>query len=223
MQTKQLRVCEICGRTSNTTRVFNSKKFSKVLCNRHWVQMNKYGKIIEKTRYEPNEFIIYKNYAEIILYDMYCNEIGKTKIDIWNIERCKAHRWTLSKSTGYAIGTIKGKIVKLHRFIMNTPPNMDTDHINHKILDNRKNNLRICTTAQNIHNSVKTKHQTSSKYKGVHFATHANKWRAVITINYKTKHLGYYNKEINAAIAYNKQAIKLHGKFASINSIEENI
>src|SRR5215210_3970379 len=70
---------------------------------------------------------------------------------------------------GYAIiqdANTKQRI-NLHRFIMNTPTGMDTDHINGDTLDNRRQNLRICTHQQNIANRQKQRNPTSSKYKGV--------------------------------------------------------
>lgn len=44
----------------------------------------------------------------------------------------------------------------------------------------------------------------SSKYSGVAWRNDSNKWRAIITINGKTKHLGSFLNEIDAAKAYDK-------------------
>ena len=52
---------------------------------------------------------------------------------------------------------------QLHRFILNlTKENTEiVDHINGDPLDNRKNNLRVCTIQQNTWNSKLSKNNTS--------------------------------------------------------------
>jgi len=93
------------------------------------------------------------------------------------------------------------------------------DHINGNILDNRKQNLRFCTLSQNGMNRKKATN-TSSRFKGVHFWTLGNCFKATITINRKNIHLGNFKTEIEAAIAYNSAAIELYGEFARINDLE---
>mgnify|MGYP003634917413 CR=1 FL=1 len=80
------------------------------------------------------------------------------------------------------------------------------DHINHKTKDNRLKNLRIVTQRENLSNRKKI---GSSKYTGVFLQTNHNKWRSVININGKRKHLGYFNCEIKASQAYQEALNKL--------------
>lgn len=115
----------------------------------------------------------------------------------------------------------KRKIHKLHRFIMQ-PKNskIQIDHINGNKLDNRKINLRFCTSGQNQQNRPKSKKKkTHSIYKGVTWHKRHKKWKATIGASKKYYHLGYFFIEKNAAIAYNEAAKKLHGKFARLNNI----
>jgi hypothetical protein len=130
------------------------------------------------------------------------------------------HRNTYYAHRGYHVNG-KLKTVKMHRLLLNAKFNEITDHANNNGLDNRINNLRICTKSQNQFNRIKQKKNCSSKYKGVYYEKIIkNKhWRASITKNGNTKWLGNYELEIDAAKAYDKQAIKLFGEYANCNFI----
>lgn len=89
------------------------------------------------------------------------------------------------------------------------------DHIDGNRKNNSVNNLRLATPFQNSANSRKTKSDTISQYKGV--SKNSRKWRAYIHNDYKTIHLGYYETELEAALAYDVKAIELFGQFACLN------
>lgn len=109
------------------------------------------------------------------------------------------------------------KTIYMHRKIMNPPRNMEIHHINHNGLDNRKANLRICTPQQN--HSNRRKFKGKSKYKGVYWKKLQKQWFAQITSGGKTKHLGYFAIEEEAARAYDKKAKELFGEFARLNNV----
>jgi len=79
------------------------------------------------------------------------------------------YTWRASSDyrTYYALRSVreykKIKNLSMHRQIMDFPENMLIDHINHNGLDNRKENLRICTPAQNTFNRIKVKSITGYK------------------------------------------------------------
>lgn len=104
--------------------------------------------------------------------------------------------------------------VSLHRLIMNPPQSYQVDHINQNKTDNRKENLRICTHAENQRNKKSLK-----GFKGVNFEKNTKKWKARITIDGTQHWLGRFKTAKEAAIAYNKMAQKLHGKFAYLNVV----
>ena len=127
-------------------------------------------------------------------------------------------KWCALKGvhTYYAVCYQGKNFVYMHRLILNAQKGQDTDHRNHNGLDNRIENIRLCTQSQNLANSRKRKN-CSSKYKGVHYFKRARKWTAQIRFKQKQIHLGYFNSEIEAAKAYDKKAIKVFGEFARIN------
>lgn len=90
------------------------------------------------------------------------------------------------------------------------------DHQNHNTLDDRRDNLRICTCRQNLRNRRGCSN-TSSRFKGVHWEKQKKKWCARICINGKSNHLGRYDDEELAAMAYDSVARKVFGEFAYLN------
>lgn len=121
---------------------------------------------------------------------------------------------------GYAVRDIRvnGKRTALymHRFIMNTPKNMDTDHRDGNTLNNKRINLRVCTHAENLWNQ-KVSIKGTSKYRGVYFEKSRLQWSANISSKDRTIHLGRFNNEVDAARAYNEKAKELRGEFAILN------
>lgn len=119
------------------------------------------------------------------------------------------------KYLGGGRGNEKAEYILMHRLIAGTPKDMDTDHINGDGLDNRRSNLRVCTTSQNMGN---TRHYgKKSQYKGVQ--PHKDKWVARINIGRKTIYLGIYTTEEQAGESYNKAAKSHYGQFAKLNEI----
>jgi len=116
----------------------------------------------------------------------------------------------------YAVRKENGKSIKMHRQIMNAPDHLVVDHIDHNGLNNRKENLRVCTFAENCRN-LRSSAVKTSKYKGVHWHKRLRKWAAQITFENKKHHLGYFTDELAAAKAYDCKAAELHGEFASLN------
>jgi hypothetical protein len=102
---------------------------------------------------------------------------------------------------------------------MNASKDKHVDHINGDRLDNRKQNLRLCTQTENNQNSRCLKPKTSA-YKGVCWSKSKKKWIAQICANGKSIFIGHYNKEQDAAYSYNLKAEELHGDFARLNSVE---
>lgn len=151
----------------------------------------------------------------------------KAMVDDDSYEDLCANKWRVMNSRGklyagrlnYCSDTGHRKPIIMHRVIVNAPSGFVVDHINGDTLDNRKNNLRICTHKENCRNS--TKHiKATSKYKGVCKMQDCNRWRATIGVNGKTLHIGLYASEEDAAIAYNNAAIKYFGDYSLLNIMQ---
>lgn len=94
-------------------------------------------------------------------------------------------------------------------------PEKEIDHINGDPTDNRIDNLREASRAENARNYPKPKSNTSG-LKGVTWNKASKKWQAAIRINGKSKYLGLFDCAEEAHKAYCEHAEKYHGQFARI-------
>lgn len=107
-------------------------------------------------------------------------------------------------------------VIRMHRYLMNCPDDMDVDHRNGDGLDNRTSNLRVVTASQNLMNQRPQKGK-SSQYKGVSLHKATGHWTAYIKLGGKKVHLGYSESEIEAALMYDRAAKCEYGEYALVN------
>ncbi len=147
-----------------------------------------------------------------------------SKVDTEDYERLKCYNWQATGIENYYYGirkVSKGKHIKIHREIMGVlDRKLYVDHINGDTLDNRKENLRVCTPEQNQFNRKKQKGNYTSIYKGVIWNKINLNWNARISCKGKRIHLGVFDNEKGAAKAYNEAAIKYFGEFAKLNVVK---
>lgn len=203
------RKCEICGKTEG--RINNSIKFGKMLCDKHYDQMKNHGKILTRTIYDPNEFIVLGDIIEIVMYNIEGEESGRAIVDKKYYDIVVKYKWSLD-TNGYAMFQINGKQERLHRIIAKAPKEAIVDHINHNILDNRESNLRICTKQENAFNQVIRSNNTSG-YKGVHWNEQRRRWIAQIMVGGKSIYLGIFINLEDAIESRIKAEIKYFGEF----------
>ncbi len=106
-----------------------------------------------------------------------------------------------------------GRNYMAHRLIYvwhhgNIATGFDVDHIDRDRSNNRIENLRVATRAQNCRNRRMSRSNTSG-FKGVHWDKDLNKWYASVRCVFDTAE--------EAALAYDKAAIALFGDFAHLN------
>lgn len=140
-----------------------------------------------------------------------------TLVDDEDYEYLNQWKWTYTEGYAFRMARIgsKRKHTKMHRVIMNTPGDMQTDHINGNGLDNRRANLRICTATENKRYSLRRSDNTSG-HKGVTWHVGHQKWQARITVDQERIHLGYFTAIEEAVKFYKVAAEAYHGDFAPI-------
>jgi hypothetical protein len=105
--------------------------------------------------------------------------------------------------------------IHMHKLVTGYPM---TDHQDHDGLNCQRYNMRKATDMQNNVNRAKWL-KTSSQFKGVCWDKQAGKWMARIRVNYLETNLGRFISEVEAALAYDRAAVKHHGDFACTNAM----
>jgi hypothetical protein len=143
-------------------------------------------------------------------------------IDAADWDLVSKHRWhavrnrrTFYAYTKLSLGGSRQKSVSMHRMILGVPDGTLVDHEDGDGLNNRRNNIRPATSAQNNQNA---RHRVGiSGYRGVVRHARTQKWQARIKATGRWYHLGYHIDPAEAARAYDKAAKALHGPFAVCN------
>lgn len=152
-------------------------------------------------------------------------------VDDEDYEELSKYNWYVQKSKNTCYAYRRGLksdqekrfSISMHRSVLGviyTDADKVVDHENGNGLDNRKENLRLCVGYENSRNTrVDNQHtlNSSSKYKGVSWDNHRNRWRTYICINGKIKWLRITSDEKIAAMVYDLAAIKYFGEFACLN------
>lgn len=160
---------------------------------------------------------------KVIVINSKKHGIKKVLVDDQDYDWLNQWKWCVSQQGNrcYVYRTIvrqeRPRCIVMHRLILSvTDPRIFVDHRDHNTLNNQRENLRLATNGQN--NSNKTSRlNSSSRYLGVSRHTGTGKWQAEIRKRKTRLYLGLFTSEEDAAIAYNKAAIELHGEFANLN------
>lgn len=150
-------------------------------------------------------------------------------VDAGDIPLVGQYRWSVNRNhrVEYAFRNVwvdgKQRRISMHRLILGlTDPRLQTDHINHNGLDNRRENLRIVTIQQNAFNR-RSNQRVTSRFKGVCWDKKARKWRAKFQYNGIGHYVGLYTDEVDAARAYDAAVIAHQLQFANLNLPDEPI
>ena len=186
-------------------------------CVYHQYRLDKYGNVNAKTRNDKRAAVIEGKIAKVPLG--LNAKYGFSIIDSDKVDIVNKYNWRMN-SHGYAEVKIgKNAFIKLHRLVIDRLNDTDpVDHINGNKLDNRLNNLRICTVSQNMLN-VPARNNNKLGYKGVciNRKNKCKRYQATITMYGVTIYLGGFYTAEDAALAYDCAAVQLHGEFAKTN------
>ena len=155
-----------------------------------------------------NKYTLVDNYYIVECWN------GKTfKIDKEDYELVSKYTWHVDKNNYVITDREYGKkAIKLHRLIFDIidKPELEVDHIYHDTCDNRKQNMRVCTRSQNVHNIMRN-HKNKWGCPGVEQVRgYENMWKVTMTINNERKYFGCFNT-LEDAIAMRLRAEKEYG------------
>ncbi len=201
--------CSVCG-SSHDVRNVEGKQ---ILCGRHRHQLRVNKTILPRTKYDPNEIIDKGNYYEMILYNYKNEKVASTIFDKSDLDIISKHHWF--KNCGvYAAATINRKTVFLHGLLMGRTGSHSIviDHINQKLLDNRRLNLRIVPSNINVINS--------QKHKGITWNKFHKKWGAYVRCDYGKYFYFEYFKTKEEALLARAEAVKRFYTFHGVDFVE---
>lgn len=133
-------------------------------------------------------------------------------VDPEDYERFCGYTYHLSVE-GYVVRWIAGgRRALLHREIMKAPDDMEIDHRDGNRSDNRKINLRICTSLENSWN-VGLRSNNTSGYTGVYWVN-ADTWTAEIMVRGERIRLGRFREKESAARVRRASELLYYGAYA---------
>jgi hypothetical protein len=137
-----------------------------------------------------------------------------TAVDAADYDFLMQWSWTaLWSPAGRCFYAVRRGFIYMHTALTNNP---QTDHISRDTLDNRRANLRCATSSKNGANRIKQRNNTTG-FKGVF--RNGSGWMAKIAVNGTQIYLGQFHSPTEAALAYNKAAVKHFGEFARLNHL----
>lgn len=152
-----------------------------------------------------------------LIHDLFTYKNGSL---YWKVDRGKIKAGTKAgtpREKGHIQIQYNRKLYREHVLVWimfhGDKPDLILDHINGVPHDNRIENLRVATNAQNLANRGKNKNNTSG-YKGVYLHKNTKRWVASIKHLGQKYHLGCYATPHEAHEAYKQACTRLNNQFA---------
>lgn len=133
------------------------------------------------------------------------------------------YTWMLMKASGYVKCNSRALNKRALHLIVAARMKISGETIDHEDrnkLNCRRDNLRPATRSQNnINRELSNPHG----YRGVSWNDACQKWQAVIWQDRKAYYLGWFDDIVDAAKAYDAEAVRRHGEFAQLNFKEVKV
>ena len=185
--------CDICGRP-----LFKKiRMHGMTLCSKHMHQILKHGHALDnnpRTQKDLNEFrYLDKNTIEFDVYNAKCEIVNHFWIDADDLQKVRYHKWRIDTNNHIITGNCSKTRPRreLSHIIMDCPDDKVVDHIDGDSRNNKKNNLRVCTQAENLCNKHFMSNSTSGEI-GIHWDKHIRRWAPEIQKDGKRYHLCRY-------------------------------
>jgi hypothetical protein len=143
----------------------------------------------------------------------------------WSVQRrgSNANPIWYAVRNGSRVGYGKPVTIMMHRVILERKlgrplkKGEQTDHGDHDGLNNQRYNLNLVNPSENMQNQRIRGGVKHSQYKGVTWHKHLKKWMTQIQHGGKNNHIGYFDNEKDAAMAYDEAAKRLFGNHYTLN------
>lgn len=145
------------------------------------------------------------------------NGRGIARVSPQDYDALTGYNWSLlvTGRCHYATTSVNGKTIYMHRLIMAAQQGQEVDHISSNGLDNRRENLRFCSSSENKYNT-RLRSDNKSGHRGIYWEKQTRKWRAVIRARNTIIRLGRFTDLKDAISAHKEATLTYHGEFAKI-------
>lgn len=167
--------------------------------------------IINASKRKQNTYDLSGDYG--IGYTSNANDDGINYFyfDLEDYDKIKNYCWSFANNYVVANSLDKKCNIRMHRLIMDAPDDKVVDHKRHTTYDNRKENLRVVTPAQNTRNIKKNRDMVNKKYVGVQ--QRGKKYRAQINFDNNRYYLGTFDTFEEAVKARQQAEEKYYGEY----------
>lgn len=171
---------------------------AKGYCHSHYDKWRLYGDPLAPSRRDPSRVEEVDGCLHVHLEGKH-GEGKKTLVSCEDLSYIEGRRFWANKE-GYVQCKIEGKRISLHRLLLEleATDSREVDHINGDPLDNRRENLRVVTKAQQNQNR-KVRSDSETGHRNVHFDSKKDLYRVIVTKD--RKRYGHRHKKLEDAVA----------------------